>query len=435
MSEQHWDVVVIGAGFSGLTAARDLTEQGFRVLVVEGRDRPGGRTWYRKFADTDHFVEMGGTWVSRTWMPEIMTEIDRYGIELVDEADCKSFAWVTGGQRREHAPIPPEEFGAAERALTAVHAAIERTPNGELIEGEDYSDLDLPVSEWSPFAALPVATREFVYAWASMYSGSNEHEVSVMHFSMMLASFGKNVAALHFGLSQRFKNGTRSLIEAIEGDLAEKVRYSTRVTGIEQDDVVKISTDAGVLTADRVICTVPINSLHRLEFSPTLPEQAAGKVAKGTYSKSLKSWSLCRNVPEGFVGVGWKTGIEWAMPVYRFDNGTALVCGFGHDKAQLDPSDAASVEAALRNFIPEVEVLAIDTHSWNDDEFADGTSMIVDPGWIASGDALAFAKPHDRVHFAGADHSLVFTGWMEGAVRSGKSVAAKVAESFASRLS
>ncbi|MFC5337083.1 FAD-dependent oxidoreductase [Leucobacter denitrificans] len=61
MPGEQWDVIVIGAGFSGLVAARDLTEQGYRVLVLGGaRDRPGGRTWYRKFSGTDHMVEIGG---------------------------------------------------------------------------------------------------------------------------------------------------------------------------------------------------------------------------------------------------------------------------------------------------------------------------------------------------------------------------------------
>lgn len=431
MSEKHWDVVVIGAGFSGLTAARDLDAQGLRVLVVEGRDRPGGRTWYRNYAGTDHPIEMGGTWISREWMPSIISEVERYGIELVDQADCGTFAWVTGGQHREHAPIPPEEFGAVEMAIAAFHEAMRRTPNGELRDGEDYSDLDVPVSEWPPFAALPEASREFLYAWASMYSGSRENEVSVMHFSMMLAAFGENVTALHYGLSQRFAHGTRSLIEALEGDLSEPVRYSTRVTRIDQDDTALVRTDRGDITADRVICTVPINSLYRLGFTPGLPEQAAGKIAKGTLSKSLKSWSRCRNVPEGFMGVGWNTGIEWAIPLYTLPDGTSLVCGFGHDKGLLDPSDITSVQTALRKFNPDIEVLSVDSHNWNDDEFSDGTSMIVDPGWITSGDYRAFADPHGRVHFAGADHSLEWTGWMEGAVRSGKAVAENIVQELA----
>ncbi|MFV0373885.1 FAD-dependent oxidoreductase [Microbacterium sp.] len=81
--------------------------------------------------------------------------------------------------------------------------------------------------------------------------------------------------------------------------------------------------------------------------------------------------------------------------------------------------------------LPEIEVIAVDTHDWNSDEFSDGTSMTADPGWISSGDCRAFAAPHGCVYFAGADHSLQWTGWMEGAVRSGLVAAARVHEDLA----
>ncbi|MBP1326707.1 monoamine oxidase [Leucobacter exalbidus] len=429
MSEERWDVVVIGAGFSGLTAARDLSEQGRRVLVLEGRDRPGGRTWYRNFADTDHLVEMGGTWISNVWMTALMEEVNRYGVELVDQEGMDSFSWATGGEVRKHAPIPPEEFAAAEPALIALHQAFLRTPDGELREGDDYSDLDVPVSEWPPFVALPTATKEFVFAWAAMYAGCGPENVSVMHFSMMLSGFGNNVSALHYGLSQRYSHGTKELINALANNL--DVRYNEAVSRIEDTaDGVVITTETGTFVAKRVICTVPINSLHRVTFSPELPEAARGMAKKGTTSQSIKSWALCRNVPKGFLGIGWKTGFEWSAEVYRLEDETSLVCSFGVEDNLVNATDIESVQNALRRFEPGIEVIKIDSHDWRADRFADGTSMIVEPGWIVNNDCHAFAAPHGSVYFAGADHSVQWTGWMEGAVRSGKAVSAQVHESL-----
>jgi monoamine oxidase len=57
-----FDVIVIGAGFAGLVAARDLGQQGHRVIVLEARDRVGGRTWYREFPEAGRKVELGGAW-------------------------------------------------------------------------------------------------------------------------------------------------------------------------------------------------------------------------------------------------------------------------------------------------------------------------------------------------------------------------------------
>ena len=56
------DVLVVGGGIAGLTAARDLAHGGYGVLVLEARDRLGGRTWWKPFADTAHHAEMGGAW-------------------------------------------------------------------------------------------------------------------------------------------------------------------------------------------------------------------------------------------------------------------------------------------------------------------------------------------------------------------------------------
>lgn len=431
MSPKIYDVVVIGAGFSGLVAARDLSEQGHHVLVLEGRDRLGGRTWYRNFMGTEKPIEMGGGWISKEWMPAIMSEINRYDVGLVDQDDATEYAWVTGGEKRSNAPIPAEELGAAEHAIAALHQAMARTPDGRLIPGEDYTDLDVPVTEWPPFAALPTASREFVYAWASMYSGSAPKDVSVMHFTLMMAAFGNEISALHFGLAQRFRDGTKVLVQAIADSFGGQIELSTRVTKLlDSDGGVDVVTDKGTFRARRVICTVPINSMPNLEFSPSLPPAAAGKVVKGTSSKSIKSWARCRNVPQGFMGVGWGTGMEWACNLYTLDDGTSLICSFAFDAGLVDPTDTASVQSALRKFIPEVEVLSVDSHDWVKDEFSQGTSMIVDPGWIVSGDCSAFSKPHGNVHFAGADHSLAWTGWMEGAILSGTSVAGAVHQSL-----
>jgi monoamine oxidase len=430
--EDTYDVVVIGAGFSGLVAARDLSEQGHSVLVIEGRDRIGGRTWYRNFLDTDKQVEMGGGWISKTWMPTVVQEVERYGIELVDQADSLEFVWATGGEKRAHSPIPPKDLGAAAQAIHAIHKAMERVPDGEVLDGEDYSDLDVPVSEWPPFVDLPLATKEFVFMWASMYGGSSVNDVSVLHFLTMFGQFGNDITGLHFGLEQRFAHGTKSLADAIEASIAGEIRLSTPVRRISQeaDGLVTVETDGGSVSAQRVICTVPLNSLHRVEFVPVLSTLAARKVAKGMNSRSLKIWAQCRNVPEGFLGMGWNQGIEWACTIYELADGTSLLCNFAFDPEQIDPTSRESVERSLRNFIPDVEVVAIDVHDWNGDEFADGTSMIIDPGWVTSGEYKAFAEPHGNVYFAGADHSMVWTGWIAGAIASGTTVAEQVAASL-----
>jgi monoamine oxidase len=425
------DVIVIGAGFSGITAARDLLEQGHSVLVLEGRDRIGGRTWYRNYNGTNHPVEMGGTWFSKEYQRTVMREVQRYNIDIVEQSDATNFAFVTGGESRAHAAIPANEFGAAAKAIHEIHKAMERTPDGLIVRGHDYADIDVPVSEWPPFQALPDATKEFVWSWSAMYTGCAPKDVSLMHFTTMFVDLGWDITGLHFGLTHRFAHGTKDLLEHIGSTVLDHILFETPVHAISQDGtIVTISTDKGDFVAKRVICTIPINVMGSIRFEPALPALPAEVVSKGNHSKSIKSWARCRNVPADFCGMGWGEGIEWTFNLYDLGDDTCLMVSFAHRADIFDASSVESVQKALRQYIPDVEVISVDTHDWNSDPFSNGTSMIWDPGWVSKGYYSAFYAPHGNVYFAGSDHSETWTGWIDGAIQSGTSVASQVNASF-----
>ena len=82
MTRPPHDAIVIGGGIAGLTAARDLHAGGRSVLVLEARDRLGGRTWYREFAGTEQHVEIGGTWFVERCQPHVAAEIARYSLAV-----------------------------------------------------------------------------------------------------------------------------------------------------------------------------------------------------------------------------------------------------------------------------------------------------------------------------------------------------------------
>ena len=105
---KRYDAIAIGGGFAGAVAARDLTEQGKRVLLLEARDRLGGRTYSSKFPGTDVDVEVGGQFIVPAFYPHIMAEIERYGFSSGDLPEPEVIETILNNTR--HAGMfPPLE--------------------------------------------------------------------------------------------------------------------------------------------------------------------------------------------------------------------------------------------------------------------------------------------------------------------------------------
>ncbi|HTE60302.1 MAG TPA: FAD-dependent oxidoreductase, partial [Solirubrobacteraceae bacterium] len=111
------DVIVIGAGLSGLVAARELESRGHAVRVLEARDRFGGRVWLQRGALRGLDLDMGGAWVADV-QRFVWAEADRYGVERVHDALPTSVSWRFDGELVERAlPVDVADLGELERAV------------------------------------------------------------------------------------------------------------------------------------------------------------------------------------------------------------------------------------------------------------------------------------------------------------------------------
>ncbi|MEV6228347.1 FAD-dependent oxidoreductase [Saccharopolyspora shandongensis] len=103
----RYDVVVIGAGFAGLTAARELREAGKDVLVLEARDRIGGSTWYQPEGFDGFGLEMGGTWIVPQ-QTHVWAEVQRYDVPIKDSELPGRMTWSDHGKVLDTLlPVPP----------------------------------------------------------------------------------------------------------------------------------------------------------------------------------------------------------------------------------------------------------------------------------------------------------------------------------------
>jgi hypothetical protein len=146
---------------------------------------------------------------------------------------------------------------------------------------------------------------------------------------------------------------------------------------------------------------------------------------------ATKIWALVRNVGGNFYGVGWDTKIKWLATEYSTPQGDLLV-GFGTSPDELDVTDSDAVADAVREFLPDAEVVSADAHDWNADEFSQGTWMAYRPGQVMR-HASGLQRPEGRVTFASSDLASGWAGWIDGAIESGHRAARAAGEVLAHR--
>lgn len=420
MPAQSYDVIVVGGGFAGVTAARDLRVAGYTVLLLEARDRLGGRTYYRPFADTDQLVDFGGRWISPEVQPHLSTEIARYDIPLAEAGEPESFRWLVGGNLRSGPwPVPQEEMMDLERALYHIIHAARRIDFGAPLARQELADLDVSFADFIAPLRLPPATRDLLYSFIGFFMGTDPASLSALQPLAWVAGFRNSAWAWWAMMAHTFRDGTKSLIDAMIADGDPEIRLQTPVSHIKQgDEEVTVDTRTGEsFAAAAVVLAAPIHVWRDIEFRPGLSRRKQEAAQEGHAGFSVNCWALVEDVPPNLVAVGHGGGLNWLSTEYSLPQGDILV-GLGHSARLVDVGNSKDIETAIRQLVPDAKVIATDAHNWNADEFSRGT-------WVAyrPGQAMRFAhvlqEPEGRVLFAGSDLATGWVGWIDGAIESG----------------
>ena len=420
----NFDTIVIGGGFAGVTAARELGNAGHSCLLLEARDRLGGRTWTSEFAGME--VELGGGWVH--WLqPHVWAEITRYGIEVAESPEPDRCVWLVDGERRSG---DLAEFDAL------LNRGVERFCGGfEDVLGHPYDPLRAAeavgsiddLSEQDRLEQLELSAEERAILSGQLATNSHSPgESGGLVSALRWFAPAKWSNPLTQDAIARFKlrTGTRSLVEAIAEDSGAEIRLSAPVSAVEQTDHgVTVTTREGeALTASVAIVAVPLNVLSAIRFTPKLSEDKRAAAAQGQASRGAKVWIRVRGeLQKVYATAADSAPFSWIQSEYDLPDGQLLV-GFAPDAEKLDGNDLDQVRSAMGDFFPEAEVTGAYAHDWVTDEFSRGTWGFFRPSQT-SRFLRELQRPEGRVFLAGSDIANLWGGFIDGAIESGLTTA------------
>jgi monoamine oxidase len=440
------DVVVVGGGMAGLSAARDLLAANVSVLVLEARNRVGGRLLNHKLANGP-VVELGGQWVGPT-QDRVLALAEELGLRLFPTyTEGEHFLAMDGSVKRyagEDFALSGDAFADVEETWEHLQQMADEVPLEAPWSAENAGTWDAQtVDSW---LVANTKTKIGLGYWRTMVPAlfsAEAAEMSLLHFLFYCRSGGTldRLVATHDGAQEsRLEGGSQELALRLADRLGDTVRLGSPVGAIRQDDrSVEVTHDGGVVRAGRAIVALPPTLAGRIRYSPALPplrDQLTQQVPMGYVIKAQVAYPEPFWRAEGFSGSVFSLDDEVSV---IFDNSPPdLSCGVllgflegrhARRAGKLPPEERKElILSVLEKFFgpraaePEEYV----EKDWAAEEWSRGCygGRFGTGVWMGYGEALR--EPVGRVHWAGTETAEVWNGYMDGAVRSGERAAREV---------
>jgi monoamine oxidase len=438
---------VIGAGYAGLTTARRLSQAGKSVLVLEARNRVGGRIWTQSLSDGST-VDRGGGWLG--------PEHDAI-FGLAGEMGVGTYkTWVKGahlligeGRTRRYAGLIPKIGPLAVLTLALAQRRLNRMARQVPLEAPwgapRAAEWDTrSVASWLERSGVrtQIARDLFESAIRGLMT-TDLSEVSLLHLLYLAHAHGnlESLLSIENGAQENLvSGGAGETARRVAAELGAAVRLGTPVRAIAQRDAqVQVECDGLSVSARKAVVTVPPALALEIAFDPALPEDRKALyrgAAGGWVTKTLVVYEEAFWRGEGYSGQSAEPGsaAEVTLDAGRPSGTPGVIAAFTFgpvsqrfESLGADVRRKAVLEALAARFGPRAAspVEFIET-CWRTQEWSRGCSMAhFAPGTLTRYGPL-LREPFGHVHWAGTETATISHGAIDGAVRSGERAAAEV---------